>query len=104
MLQRLGKIQLEAWEDQMILPPGWHLDVAHVIKEISAFAKSIQTESVPTCPLLITSNGIARYFLSLVEADQRPLYVKMPTASLSHLCYQQESQTWLCTSWGKRPI
>ena len=104
VIERLGADALKAWDEYCILPKDWKFNVDDTIQSINAclddFIKKYDNKTI----LIVTSNGIARFFSLLLKAPQcikRAYPLKMPTASVSELTYDQE-QGWRCQYWGKR--
>jgi broad specificity phosphatase PhoE len=77
VVARIGKPALEAWERDSIVPPGWRADTAAIIGNWQELFHELRNE--PGNPLVVTSNGIARFALQAANA-RRP-DMKLATAS-----------------------
>ncbi len=100
VIQRLGQDAIERFEQTSQLPPGWDLDVTHLKSCINTFAQNLVSHQDKTY-LVVTSNGIARFFSILLKNKHQQTVLKMPTASISLLVNKDD--VWSCTYWGKRP-
>lgn len=104
VIKRLGQQAIDDWETNAILPTGWLFDKPKRIQEITQFAEALtQNESIKTV-LLITSNGIARFFRTLLN-ETNPITssvsLKLGTGCLSSLRY--DNGLWSCDYWNLRP-
>ena len=101
---RLGRNAIDLWDTKNILPNGWIFNTNKVIMEIKAFALDLIAKYNNQTVLLVTSNGVARFFLSLIEEQNmfnKTASLKMATASVSLLQYSHKSK-WQCLFWGKK--
>lgn len=104
VVERLGIDVLKAWDDHGILPNDWNFNVAKAIENIKTFADMLSKKYDNQTVLIVTSNGIARFFSKLLKDPiciNKALPLKMPTASVSELTFHQE-QGWQCQYWGER--
>ncbi len=104
VVERLGIETLKAWDDKAILPNGWHFNIEQIIGSIHTLADSLIQTHMDETLLLVTSNGIARFFTYLLnnqECINKAKPLKMPTASISELTYTQDNG-WQCNYWAKR--
>ncbi len=104
VLARIGQEALNDWNTNAVLPPGWLFDKNQAIKDIKLFAQNlIQTAGAKTV-LLVTSNGIARFFPTLL-ADAPEFYkkesLKLKTGSLSSFLFKNNQ--FQCEFWGRKP-
>lgn len=100
VIARLGATSIAKWDNEGILPNGWHLDIDKLKESLSLFLQSQAREKSPSS-LIITSNGIARFFPMLSEVESNNLLtLKMPTGSLSRLVLKGKS--WQIDFWGKK--
>lgn len=104
VIARIGRAALESWEKDATPPPGWIVDPQKSIAAWRDFAK-LCTENHPDGVVLaVTSNGIARFALSLTgdfEAEHAAHGLKLATGALGILRY--ENGKWGVEAWNIRP-
>lgn len=102
VVARVGQDAIKAWDEKAILPKGWQLDIDKTKTDLSLFLQKL-TLSANSTTLIVTSNGIARFFPLLSNViRQETLKLKLPTASLCQLTYTNEK--WIIDFWGKKPF
>lgn len=104
VLKRLGKETLRRWDEQAILPDGWHFNPEKIIQGIKDFAYALTQTTAANTTLIITSNGLARFFPHLLQSPDNFIKnnkIKLPTGSISLFNYHTDH--WDCTYWGKIP-
>lgn len=103
VIKRLGEKAIQDFETQRIMPKEWSLDIELLEAEINKLVRNIETQAPDSVYLVVTSNGIARYFLSLLPPQTNTIIQteKMPTGSLS--VFNFHGQQWHCEHWGMRP-
>lgn len=109
VIQRLGPQALAEWDENAVAPQGWNFSAEVCKEEIRKFTAQLIYENKANLDktiLLVTSNGIARFFTSLLDNNEmiefkKKFQLKMPTASISLLIYHE--QQWHCQFWGVRP-
>lgn len=102
VIARIGKQALKDWEEKSIVPNGWHIDSDAIKADLAQFSSAIVEQYPDETIMVVTSNGIARFFPDVLMSDStwnQPL--KMPTASIS--LFQYKNNRWHCQFWGKRP-
>lgn len=63
VIARIGKDAMSAWETQAIVPQGWSVDPDTLIKNWLDFSIHLRTNYMGKTCLVITSNGVARFYL-----------------------------------------
>ncbi len=104
VVKRLGEEALSLWDSEAKVPDGWHFNREEAIQSIKHFAKNLIAHQPNQNILLVTSNGIARFFPQLLDnADNfnKEHKLKLKTGALSHFTYSNGQ--WLCQYWGVRP-
>jgi probable phosphoglycerate mutase len=108
VVARLGEAALQAWDNQAVLPQGWHLDIEATI---IAWVDFLQNEAKKdgAC-LVVTSNGIARFLPEALDrmygsSDQSLDTLKLQTGAYVDLTFddQIEPGGWIMTRWNVRP-
>ncbi len=66
VINRLGQQALRDWDRHAVPPEGWHIDPQALRKDWVAFLASC---SRSTDTLVVTSNGVARFVLDVVERN-----------------------------------
>lgn len=103
VIRRLGQQALDDWEGEGILPQGWLFNKEKQIEKINDFAKDLIEDKNIKTVLLVTSNGIARFFRSLLNNENSSIStsLKLGTGCLGSLTYQ--NKTWSCEYWNLKP-
>ncbi len=104
VVDRHGQGAIDDWDRFAILLNVWLFDVANIKQQITAFCSQLANEADNQTIALVTSNGVARFFLKVLTDLKDPVTqptLKMPTASVSELRYDP-TKLWQCTFWGKR--
>jgi 2,3-bisphosphoglycerate-dependent phosphoglycerate mutase len=105
VLERLGAAALAAWEAEAIVPPGWCVDPAAIIKHWHNFAETLRMTQNGQTSLVVTSNGVARFAPHITGdwagfcAQHQP---KMATGALSILRHTPAAG-WQIAAWNIRP-
>ena len=102
--ERFSKTALENWDKKSVWPENanWQPGEREVIKNVFRISKeSLKYKSV----LLVSSNGILRYFLKLIEGAFKEAVennsFKMQTGSYSVLKYKNKA--WTIDKWNQKP-
>lgn len=102
VISRLGTAAIENWELNSIVPNGWLFDPKTRQKEINKKLEQFVAKYQNQTLLLVTSNGIARFFASILSKPlciQKATPLKVATASISELTFDIHNK-WQCTHWG----
>jgi 2,3-bisphosphoglycerate-dependent phosphoglycerate mutase len=106
VIQRIGVDAMQAWDNDTLVPSGWLFDPEKCKQKLSELLQNLlQNNHINRTVLLITSNGIARFFPALLDNTLHlngQALLKMPTASLSEFSFDN-NKTWSCKYWGIRP-
>ncbi len=106
VVMRIGKEALSAWEAQAIVPDGWKVDPAALIKNWMDFSTHLRQEHAGKTCLVVTSNGIARFspYLTGDFATFSSQYgIKITTGALCVFANKQPSELWHCLAWNVKP-
>jgi probable phosphoglycerate mutase len=77
VIARIGKPALEAWERELLVPPGWRADPAAITGNWQELFSDLS--KLPGPHLIVTSNGIARFALAAANAKGQD--AKLSTAA-----------------------
>lgn len=101
---RLGEAALKAWDEQGIVPDGWHADSQQIMRAWRDFADDILRTYAGKTVLVVTSNGVARFAPALtndMEGFKQCHGLKIATGALC--VFTNEGSRWTCKSWNVRP-
>lgn len=104
VIARIGEQALSDWEEKAIMPPGWTPEAQTLIKYWTAFGQHITTTQPDKTVMVITSNGIARFALTLggdFEAACKQFGAKLATGAFGVL--EHDGSGWAVQSWNVRP-
>ncbi len=101
LIARIGQQALDAWNQQCIVPDGWHVDPQHIRQQWKNFAEEIVAgRYAEGVVLVVTSNGIARFAPCLLDdeaAFDADYSRKIRTGSLCQMEYEQGH--WSVHQW-----
>ncbi|MDD4616612.1 MAG: histidine phosphatase family protein [Alphaproteobacteria bacterium] len=103
VVARVGAEALKAWDEDAIVPEGWQVDVAGIIRGWIAFGNEIATACQGKNILVVTSNGIARFAPHLTgdfEGFRRQNKLKISTGAF---CVFKHNGSWKIESWNIKP-
>ncbi|KTD54867.1 phosphoglycerate mutase [Legionella sainthelensi] len=106
VIARIGQDALRAWETQAIVPQGWNVDPATLIKNWLDFSIRLRTKYMGKTCLVITSNGVARFLPYLTgnfAAFSGQYGIKIATGALCIFENKDHSELWDCVSWNVKP-
>lgn len=98
-----GQAQLQAWDEHATWPqmPGWHPAPEAITQSIKALLQDLAQMPEPQHMLLITSNGILRFFARLAENTPPADQLKVATG---HYCIMVfENDAWHLRGWNISP-
>jgi probable phosphoglycerate mutase len=110
--EKFGADAFVAWEERSEWPAnaGWQCSAEAVAKDLKDFVGVLMARHAGESVLVISSNGILRYFLGLVPgAYERAITTKthkVKTGNLCQLTYKEGSQeeaTWQIDFWNESP-
>lgn len=96
---RLGAAALDAWEQHSTPPHGWDIDPHAMHAMWHNLAQHILADYAGRTIWIVTSNGIARFALSLLP-DSTAYSPKLATGAYSIWHYDAG---WVCSGWNIRP-
>lgn len=99
-----GKIIIDEWNKNAIVPNGWEADPQQIIKTWKDFAE----KEVPPhqTVLLIASNGIIRfapYLTGNFEKFSQEHDIKVATGAICIFEKEDNESFWTCTAWNIKP-
>lgn len=102
VITRIGKEAIVAWEESSLVPPGWRVEPEEILQSWKKFAGDIARDYPGKTVLAITSNGIARFALSLLSKENRETIhsAKMATGGLSSLV-NESKEGWILEFWNQ---
>ena len=103
VIARIGQDALSAWEQDATLPQGWSPAPETILAGWAGFANML-TENPGRTTLVVTSNGIARFALSLAGdfATLRNRFgLKLATGAFGILDHSENG--WAIRNWNIRP-
>lgn len=102
VIQRVGDAALQAWESKAVPPPGWEIEPEEVRAAWSDFLSKLSQSESDRPVLIVTSNGIARFVLDVIEYDgARPEAIKLKTGAYGVIA--TASGRPVLRSWNVRP-
>ena len=104
VIARIGTHALTRWEENAVMPPGWTPESETLIRRWHDFAATIDKKHKGQTVLVVTSNGIARFALSLpgdFESARQSFGLKLATGAYGVLQYNGHG--WRVRSWNVRP-
>jgi 2,3-bisphosphoglycerate-dependent phosphoglycerate mutase len=107
VIARLGKEALQAWETHAIVPDGWKVMPADIIKNWLDFSQHLQRDYAGKTCLVVTSNGIARfspYLTGDFAAFSVEHRIKISTGALCVFTNTPPSSAWDCLQWNVKPL
>ncbi|MDR2170064.1 MAG: histidine phosphatase family protein [Planctomycetaceae bacterium] len=103
LIMQRGKLEIERWDNDGIVPVGWKVDVAKIIAVWRNLADKIEEG---TTSLVVSSNGIIRFAPHILEQNDLEIFkknhnLKVTTAAVSILV--QKNNKWNITDWNIKP-
>lgn len=103
VIARIGEKALRDWEEHTIAPQGWLVNIDEIKSNINIFLNNItkkNKENKKTI-LVVTSNGIARFFPILSNTETPITSLKLGTGCYGILSL--DKNTWSVKEWGIKP-
>ena len=101
VLARIGQDAMSAWETMATPPPDWLVDPTKIISDWARFFETIN-HSPNQNVLVMTSNGIARFVLDVVDKIPNDAPRKLKTGAFGVV--EKSSQGTLnILNWNERP-
>lgn len=102
VVARLGAAALRDWEEKQIVPNGWRVDGTALRQVWRGLAERIHAEYPDKTLLCVTSNGIARFALSLAASPpEGKTPAKLATGAYGIL--DMTANGWQLRDWNIRP-
>ncbi len=102
---RLGKEALALWNNEAIVPNGWHVDPQAIITMWHKIALRSETQDQGKKVLIVTSNGILRfapYITGDFHAFSKQHKIKVSTGGLCIFAKSSSDLHWTCRHWNLR--
>jgi 2,3-bisphosphoglycerate-dependent phosphoglycerate mutase len=104
VLARIGQQALTDWEEHAIIPKGWNPSAQIITGRWKEFANEIVKSYPHGIILVVTSNGIARFALTLsgdFESERQQYGLKLATGAFGIL--EHDGEKWGVQNWNVRP-
>ena len=105
-LQEKGKQIIELWNKQALVPDGWLVTPAQLIKNWLDFAAMIERSYQNQTVMVVSSNGIIRFAPYITQDFNKFIAtydIKVATGSLSVFEKSANAQYWDCIAWNINP-
>ncbi len=102
--EEYGKECLKLWDKKKILPQGWKFLQARVDSlenEWRRFAEELTHAQKPSTNLVVTSNGIARFALSILPSNT-PLPDSLKISTGAYCLFSWDGTSWHLDAWNVR--
>lgn len=99
VVARIGAPALELWDREAVLPDGWHLNTAQLIRDWQEFFRKAQDRRGAS--LIVTSNGIARFIFQALSIAPGEHPLKLRTGAYGQLTFNDGQ--WSLIEWDRRP-
>jgi probable phosphoglycerate mutase len=102
---RLGKLALDQWNQESLVPEGWHVDVEGFKKAWQHFADHCRQHFPNGKVALLTSGGTLRFSQSLTpdpQAAKATFGTKVSTSGYCVVQYDEQSGTWQIQEWNTK--
>lgn len=110
VVARIGQVAIDAWNREAIVPAGWNVDVAGILRAWREMARSVAMDERV---LLVTSNGILRFAPCILQSDTRQSdgveFVEfaarygLKVATGGVCVFTDDGNGWTCLEWNVRP-
>lgn len=104
VIARIGAQAIQRWDDEAVVPDGWMVNPADIIRNWQDFADQIAAHDDNETVLVMTSNGIARFAPHITgdfEGFAAEHAIKLSTGALAILKCDQGR--WRVDAWNIRP-
>ena len=102
VIARVGLDAIAAWDAEAIVPEGWVVDPAAIIKNWQDFGEQIRAHDDNETVLVVTSNGVARfapYLTGDFDGFRGRYDIKLATGAIGVMVYDGG---WQVREWGLR--
>lgn len=102
VIARIGQSAIDAWDKNAVVPEGWLIDPEKVLGDLKQFLHDIVHDESSNTALVVTSNGIARFFVDLIsnQDEVRSKGIKISTGAVCLLEWAENA--WFATSWNMK--
>lgn len=101
VVRRIGEEAMRRWEAEAIPPPGWRVDTEGLVAAWASFLSEFANSEAQNI-LAVTSNGIARFLLSLPALKNPDAALKLRTAAYGIIRIGADG-TPILEAWNLRP-
>lgn len=104
VVARIGAQAIQDWNEQAVVPEGWHVDPEELIQNWKSFADQIRAHDDGEVVLVVTSNGVARFAPHITgdfEGFRQHYPLKLRTGALGLFVY--EGDQWQVRNWNVCP-
>jgi probable phosphoglycerate mutase len=104
VIARIGAQALKDWDEHAKVPQGWNADPLKIIADLKNFAAGIVANLTGQKILVVTSNGIARFFPHITgnfNGFKTAHSLKIATGALCVL--EHDGGEWAIKLWNEKP-
>jgi 2,3-bisphosphoglycerate-dependent phosphoglycerate mutase len=104
VMARIGQEAITAWDKEALVPAGWNVDPALIIRQWQDFAANICETHPASTVLVVTSNGIARFAPHITGNFAQFLQdysIKIATGAICSFIH--DGKTWQVEYWNHTP-
>lgn len=106
VIERIGRKAMDDWNRLGIVPEGWNANSDEIIQGWYNLASLIEAKNPGKIALVVTSNGVGRFSLSLTGDFQRAARnygLKISTGGICIFTKEKNEQHWHVKEWNIRP-
>lgn len=100
VVARIGEAALRAWDEESVVPEGWHVDKQTIRSGWHALLAKASARPETDVLLVVTSNGIARFLPDIVDAVPTGLQPKLKTGAWGEITCNAGARI---VAWNVRP-
>lgn len=106
VIARIGKEAIDAWNKEAIVPDGWNVSVANIIKAWEELGAEVESEYKGKTVMVVSSNGIIR-FAPYLTGDFKKFTeehdIKVGTGGVCVFEKEDDDKYWTVKEWGTKP-
>lgn len=106
VIARIGSDAIEAWNKEAIVPEGWNVCVADIVRAWEELGKEAERDYKNKTVMVVSSNGIIRFapyltgdFKKFTEEND----IKVGTGGVCVLEKDDDEKYWTVKEWGTKP-